>query len=137
MANEMGGTAFYGQWITASATVTLNTDYRNFAYAPNISFIDAAAGADTAPTRLPYMKDGDVSCAMLMASNVASATIVAFDEGTIGTLIWGEAGTATGGAPKVTLPAISQGLQRGATYNDVVTYTCTWLANGTRVIGTY
>ena len=136
MANEMGGTAFYAQWTTSAATIQLNTDYRNFSYAPSISFIDAAAGADSAPTRLGYMKDGNVSCAMLMPSNIASATVVAFDEGTIGTLIWGEAGTAAG-APKVTLPAISQGLQRGAVYNDVTTMTATWLANGTRVIGTY
>ncbi len=136
MANEMGGTAFIAQWTTSSATIQLDTDYRNFAYTPSISFIDAAAGADTAPTRLAYMKDGEANCAMLMPSNVASATIGAFIEGQIGTLIWGEAGSAVGKV-KVTLPAISQGLQRGATYNDVVTYTASWLQNGTRVEGTW
>jgi len=136
MANEMAGTAFYATWTTSAATVTLNTDYRNFSYSPSISFIDAAAGADTAPTRLGYMTDGEANCSFLMLNNMASADIVSFNEGTIGTLVWGEAGT-TAGKPKVTLPAISQGLQRGATYNDVVILTASWLQNGTRVIGTF
>ena len=136
MANEMAGTAFYATWITASATVTLNTDFRNFTYTPSISFIDAAAGADTAPTRLAYMTDGDASCSFLMLNNMASADIVSFNEGTIGTLTWGEAGSAAG-KTKVTLPAISQGLTRGAAYNDVVVMTASWLQNGTRTIGTF
>jgi hypothetical protein len=136
MANEFGGTAFYGQWITTGGTVQLNTDYRNFQYTPNISFMDAAAGADVAPNRLPYMTDGDVTCTMLMLSNMGTASTTAFAEGRIGTLIWGEAGTAAG-SPKVTLPAICQGLQRGAGYSDVISMTVTWLQNGTRVDATY
>lgn len=136
MADEIGGTAFYATWTTASATVTLNTDYRNFSYTPNVTYIDASAGADTAPTRLGYMKDGNVTVSALFPGTMGSATVVAFDEGTIGTLVWGEAGSAAG-KTKVTLPAISQGMTRGATYNDVVTYTVNWLANGTRVIGTF
>lgn len=136
MANEFGGTAFYGTWIWSGGTVTLNTDYRNFNYTPSITFMDASAGADAAPNRLAYMKDGAVSCNMLMLNNMGTATVAAFAEGVTGTLVWGEAGTASG-APKVTLPAISQGMTRDAPYSDMVTITVNWLQNGTRVDAAY
>jgi hypothetical protein len=136
MANEFAGTSFVGTWSASAGTVTLNTDYRNFGYTPSISFIDAAAGADVAPTRLSYMKDGAVSCTMLMLSNMGTGTPAAFAEGVVGTLVWGEAGGGAG-APKVTLPAISQGVTRASPYNDVVTLTVNWLQNGTRVDGTF
>lgn len=136
MANEFGGTAFYGTWIWSGGTVVLNTDYRNFNYTPSITFMDASAGADVAPNRLSYMKDGAVSCNMLMLNNMGTAVVAAFAEGVTGTLIWGEAGTASG-APKVTLPAISQGMTRDTPYSDVVTITVNWLQNGTRVDAAY
>lgn len=136
MANEFGGTALYATWIWSGGTVVLNTDYRNFSYTPSIEFMNANAGADVAPVRLPYMKDGAVTCEILMLSNMGTAVIAAYAEGNVGTLIWGEAGTATG-APKVTLPAISQGATRNSPYSDVVTMTLSWLQNGTRVDGVY
>jgi len=136
MANEFGGTAFYGTWIWSGGTVLLHTDYRNFNYTPSISFMDASAGADVAPNRLPYMTDGAVSCTMLMLNNMGTAVAAAYAEGVTGTLLWGEAGTASG-APKVTLPAISQGMTRDEPYSDVATITVNWLQNGARVDGSY
>jgi hypothetical protein len=136
MANEFVGSAFYGIWTTATGTTTLNTDYRNFSYTPSISFVDCTAGADTATQRIQSFKDGAVTCDMLMLDNMGTAVPTQLAEGMVGTLIWGESGTA-GGKTKVTLPAISQGITRTSPYNDVVTITASWLQNGPRVDGTY
>lgn len=136
MANEFGGTALYATWIWSGGTVVLNTDYRNFSYTPSVTFMDAAAGADVTPTRLQYMKDGAVNAEILMLSNMGTAVIAAFSEGVSGTLVWGEAGTATG-APKVTLPAICEGATRNSVYNDVTTLSVSWLQNGARVEAVY
>src|SRR3990167_1678302 len=132
MANEFVGSALYAQWITSAATIQLNTDFRTWSYTPSIAFIDATAGADTAVQRVVSFKDGSVACDMLMLDNMASATVAAFVEGQVGTLIWGEAGTAAG-KQKVTLPAISMGITRNSPYNDVVTLSIGWQQNGARV----
>ena len=136
MANEFVGSTFYGQWITATGTTVLNTDFRNFTYTPSVGFVDATAGADTATQRIQSFRDGAVTCEMLMLDNMGTGVPVQFVEGGLGTLIWGEAGTAAG-KPKVTLPAISQGMTRTTPFNDVVTLSVGWLQNGPRVDGTY
>lgn len=136
MANEFGGTAFYGTWIWSGGTVVLNTDYRNFTYTPSVTFMDAAAGADVTPVRLQYMKDGAVQAEILMLNNMGTAVAAAYAEGVSGTLVWGEAGTAAG-SPKVTLPAICEGATRNSVYNDVTTLSISWLQNGARVDGAY
>lgn len=136
MANEFGGTALYATWIWSGGTVVLNTDYRNFSYQPSITFMDANAGADVSPVRLPYMKDGRVTANVLMLNNMGTAVAAAYAEGTNGTLVWGEAGTAAG-SPKVTLPAICEGAGRNSAYSDVTTLALSWLQNGTRVDGAY
>ena len=136
MANEFVGSSLYAQWITTSATVSMHTDARNFNYSPTISFIDATAGADQNMQRVNSFKDGQITCDMLMLSNMASADYAAFDEGTGGSVVWGPAGTAAGKL-KYTVPAISMGLTQAAPYNDVTTISATFQQNGVRVLGTY
>lgn len=136
MANEFVGSALIAQWVTSTGTTTLTTDARNFSYTPSVSFVDATAGADTAVQRIQSFKDGQASLDFLMVDNMGTALPVQLVEGQVGTLTWGEAGTAAG-KTKVTLPAISQGMTRNSPYNDVVTCTVSWLQNGPRVDGTY
>jgi hypothetical protein len=136
MANEFVGSSLYAQWITSTGTTTLSTDYRNFSYTPSIAFVDVTAGADTAIQRVQSFKDGNVTMDILMLSNMGTGMVAELAEGKVGTLTWGEAGTAAT-APKVTLPAISQGFTRTSPYNDVVTMSIGWLQNGARTDGTF
>lgn len=136
MANEFVGSSLYAIWTTSTGTTTLSTDSRNFNYTPSISFVDVTAGADTAIQRVQSFKDGNVTMDVLMLSNMGTAMVAQLSEGMIGTLTWGEAGTAAG-SPKVTLPAISQGASRSSPYNDVVTMALSWIQNGSRTDGTF
>lgn len=136
MANEFAGSSLVVVWTTSSGTTTLSGDFRNFVYTPSVAFIDSTAGADTAVQRIQSFKDGNVTLDMLMLSNMGTSMPAQLAEGSIGTLTWGEAGTAAG-MPKVILPAISQGMSRTSPYNDVVTISANWLQNGARTDGTY
>ena len=136
MANEFVGSALYAQWITSAATIQLNTDFRTWSYTPSIAFIDATAGADQNMQRVNSFKDGQLTCDMLQLDNVASATVAAFDEGQIGTVIWGPAGTAAG-KMKYTAPFICNGMAQSQPYNDVVTISVGFQQNGVRVLVTY
>jgi len=136
MANEFVGSSLIGTWTTSDGTTTVTTDARNFSYTPSIAFVDATAGADTAIQRIKSFRDSSVSLDMLMVDNIASATLAQYEEGKVGTLVWGEAGTAAGKI-KSTLPAICQGATRTSPYNDVVTMSVSWLGNGAITIGTF
>lgn len=136
MANEFAGSSLVVTWTTSSGTTTLSTDFRNFVYTPSVAFIDSTAGADTAVQRIQSFKDGSVTLDMLMLDNMGTAYTAELAEGKIGTLTWGEAGTAAG-SPRVALPAISQGATRTSPYNDVVTMSVNWLQNGARTDGTF
>jgi hypothetical protein len=136
MANEFAGSSLVVVWTTSSGTTTLSTDARNFSYTPSVAFIDSTAGADVAIQRIQSFKDGNVTLDALMLSNMGTGLPAQLAEGLSGTLTWGEAGTAAG-MPKVTLPAISQGMTRSSPYNDVVTMSVNWLQNGARTDGTY
>jgi len=136
MANEFVGSALIATWTTASATIQLDTDARNFNYTPSIAFIDATAGADQNMQRVNSFKDGQITCDMLMLNSIASATVAAFDEGTNGTVIFAPAGSAAGKL-KYTVPAICMGCTQAVPYNDVVTMSVTFQQNGVRVLGTY
>ena len=136
MANEFVGSSLVGTWTTSTGTTTFTTDARNFTFTPTVAFVDATAGADTAIQRIQSFKDSTVTTDILMTDNIGSATMVEYTEGKIGTLVWGEAGTA-GGKLKTTLPAICQGANRAVPYNDVVTLSISWMGNGAYTIGTY
>lgn len=138
MANsEIAGSALYAEWIYSGGTIVLDTDSRSFTYTPTIDFIDATAGGDTSRKRINSFKDGNVTMSTLAQSDSdGTALLAACAEGTHGTLIWGDMGTATG-RPKVTLPAISQGVTRGVPYADVITYDLGFQQNGDRTDGAY
>jgi hypothetical protein len=136
MANEFVGSSFIGTWTTSTGTTTFSTDQRNFNYTPSVAFVDATAGADTAVQRIESFHDSTVTMDQLLLNNVASALLAEYTEGKVGTLVWGEAGTAAGKI-KSTLPAICQGGARTSPYNDVVTLSVGWLGNGLLALGTF
>ena len=134
---EFLGSALYAQWIGSAiagsvGTVLLATDSRNFVYTPSVDLIDATAGADTARRRIQYLKDGQITCSQIMQSDLGTATNALLAEGVLGTMTWGEAGTATGKIKKVA-PFICMGSSTSTPYNDVVTIATTWQQNGARV----
>jgi len=136
MANEFAGSALYATWVWSGGTVILNTDFRNFNYAPTIDFIDSTAGADTARQRINSFKDGSLRVTILGKTNDGTAVYTPLAEGTGGSVVWGPAGTASGSI-KHTLPAISMGVTENVVYNDVVTYDVTFQQNGARTDANY
>jgi hypothetical protein len=131
--NEFVGSALYAQWIstTPAGTVLLATEFRNFNYAPSLSFVDATAGADAATRRLAHMKDGQVTVTHLMQSDLGTVQMASLAEGAVGTLTWGEAGTVTG-KPKHVMVCICMGTRTSVPYNDVVSLDTTFQQNGSR-----
>lgn len=136
MANEFAGSALVLTWVWSGGTATLNTDSRNFNYAPTIEWIDSTAGADTARQRIESFKDGNARCSILAKSNDGTALYNALAEGVSGTLIYGPAGTASG-CIKRTIPMLSQGITDNVPYADVVTYDVSWIQNGARTDANY
>lgn len=126
--NEYAGSAFYAEWVYTGGTVTMSGDQRNFTWTPAQEFIDSTAGADTYRRRLESFKDATATIDTL-AQTDGTALVTACEEGTNGTLTFGEAGT-TSGYVKTTMPARAMGVNRSAPYNDVVSYSVTWQANG-------
>ncbi len=133
--NEFAGSALYATWIYSGGTVVLSTESRNFNYNVNQETIDATAGADATRRTLSSFKTATASLSMV-AQTDGTVLITALTEGTRGTLIFGEAGTATG-RPKVTLPAMSLGISRSIPYADVVTYDISWQSTGDPTYGVY
>jgi hypothetical protein len=136
--NEFVGSALYAQWIstTPAGTVLLNTEFRNFNYAPSLSFVDATAGADAYTRRLAHMKDGQVTVTHLMQSDLGTPQMNSLAEGAIGTLTWGEAGSAAG-KPKHVMACICMGTKQTVAYNDVVSLDTTFQQNGVRADSTW
>jgi len=132
---EFAGSALYAQWIHTGGTLVLSTESRNFSYNESIETIDATAGSDATRRKLASFKNATASLSYTAQSD-GTATIGALAAGTRGTLIFGEAGTATG-APKTTLPAMSLGISRSVPYADVVTYDISWEATGDPTYGAY
>ena len=126
--NEFAGSALYATWIHSGGTVVLSTESRNFNYAEAGETIDVTAGADSTRRKIASFKSVTASMSMTAQSD-GTALISALAFGTRGTLIFGEAGTATG-RPKTTLPAMSLGISRSVPYADVVTYDISWEATG-------
>ena len=132
---EFAGSALYAQWIHSGGTLVLSTESRNFNYNENIETIDATAGSDATRRKIASFKNATASMSYT-AQTDGTATLTALAAGSKGTLIFGEAGTATG-APKTTFPCMSLGVARSAPFADVVTYDFSWEATGDSTFGAY
>jgi len=126
--NEFAGSALYLEWIHSGGTLVLSTESRNFTYSESGETIDVTAGSDATRRKISSFKSSTAALNYTAQSDgTALIGVLAF--GTRGTLVWGEAGTATG-APKTTLPSMSLGISRSVPYADVVTYDISWEATG-------
>lgn len=125
---EFAGSALYLTWIHSGGTLVLSTESRNFTYSESGETIDVTAGSDATRRKISSFKSSTAALNYTAQSD-GTATLSALAFGTKGTLVWGEAGTATG-APKTTLPAMSLGVSRSVPYADVVTYDISWEATG-------
>ena len=134
--NEYVGSIFIGSWVTSTGTTVISTDSRNFTYTPTIDLIDATAGADTGKRNLASFLDSTMACEMLDQSDNGSAVYAEYAAGKVGTMIWGNQGTATGKI-KHTQPAICMGAVIGVPYKDVVTLSVSWKQTAAETLGTY
>lgn len=129
------GSALYVSWIHSGGTVALSGDFRQLNYSPSIEMIEETAGSDANKLYLAGVKDGQVSYSAIMQSK-GTALTNALAEGTSGTLIWGPEGTVATNQ-KITVPAISMGVNYSQPYNDVVELSVTFQQNGARTEGVY
>lgn len=132
MANEeFAGSALYCEWVTSAGTLVLSTENRNFNYSEAGETIDATAGSDTTRRKISSFKSITASMTYTAQSGTAGTLLISrLQFGQVGTLVIGEAGTASN-APKTILPALCLGISRSVPYADVVTYDISWEANGT------
>ena len=129
------GSALYVSWVHAAGTVVLSGDYRQLNYSPSIDLVEETAGSDANKLYLAAQKDGQLSFTAIMQSK-GTALTSALAEGTSGTLIWGPEGTVAANQ-KITVPAISMGVNYSWPYNDVCEISVTFQQNGARVEGVY
>ncbi len=133
--NEFAGSALYAHWIWSGGTVVLSVENRNFTYNENIETIDATAGSDATRRKIASFKNATASMSMTAQSD-GTALLTALAAGVVGTLIFGEAGSAVG-KPKTTMPALSLGINRSVPYADVVTYDISWESNADPTYGVW
>ena len=129
MAMAMGS-AVSLQWIHPAGTAVFNTDFQQLDYTPSVELVEETAGADPAKLYRPAQVDGKVSYQGIYQA-AGTVLLDSVKEGTMGTLIWGYEGTATG-ARKCTAAAIAQGAQMKAAYNGRVEISVEWQQNGAR-----
>jgi hypothetical protein len=134
--NEFIGSSLWAQWVSSGGTVQLDTEYRNFQYTPSLDTVDVTAGADSGKRWINSFKSGNAKITMMMQNDMGTAWPALCAEGIMGTLTWGEAGTAAGKA-KVTLPSMCLGMTRTIVYNDAVSVEINWVQNGGRTDGTF
>lgn len=135
---EFAGTAVYCAWVYSGGTVNLAGNYRKIDYKPNIDLIEVTAGTDAAKTYLSAQKDGMFTIAGLLdtGGTVGAVAGTVLVEGAYGTLLYAPEGTATG-KPKNTIPAISQGIEWGVSYNAVAEFSVSFQQNGARTDGVW
>lgn len=133
---EYAGSALYAQWIYSGGTVQINTEFRNWNYNDQGDTIDATAGGDVYRRNLKSYDNNQVTTSFLLQSTGGTVARDAFKRFTSGTLIWGEAGTATG-MVKTTMPAYVESANRSVPYNDVVSMDVTFVQNGAVTHGAY
>lgn len=123
------------QWVWASGTINMNTDYQTATYTPSVELLDDTAGADTARTYIAGLKNGVLAYTGLMQAGSLPAWGSAFPEGQIGTAYLSPEGTAAGKF-KQTIPAICQGMVNNFGYQTQVSTAISWQQNGSRTDGT-
>ena len=135
MAGEVVGKDAYIAWVYSAGTVLLDAQYRSFSAGQSVQLVDATNGHDTWKRYKPNLKDGQLSVGLVW---LAKGTVVknALTAGTEGTLIFGPEGTVAT-CPKMTYPAISQGVKISEPYSDLVEMTCDFQMNGLEVDGTF
>jgi hypothetical protein len=134
--NEFAGSALYAQWIYSGGTVQINTEFRNWQFTDQGDVIDATAGGDVYRRNLRSYDNCQVTASFLLQSTGGTVARDAFKRFTAGTLIWGEAGTATG-MVKTTMPAYVESASRSVPYNDVAAMDVTFTQNGALAHGAY
>lgn len=115
----ISGSAMYLAWIYTGGTVRIDTDYRQFDYAPTLSIIDASAGADTFREYIGGIGEGGAISVSCVLQSGGTAFLSSLATNTAGTLVYGPMGTATG-QPKTTIPALSKGPAYSQKYDDVI-----------------
>lgn len=132
---EFTSSAMVVEWIYSGGTVSLGADHRTVDWQPTTDFADSTAGSDTTRTRLATIKD---ATAAYQGVGQTGGTVVAaaLAPGTPGTLIIGPEGTAST-KRKITFPCFAQGAQYSFPYADVVTLSCSFVANGAWTDATY
>jgi hypothetical protein len=133
MATQIGSAAHL-QWITSSATLTLNTDYRSFNTNETMGLIEETAGADTAKKFINSYPDGDASFQGLYQVG-GTAIFTSCAGGQLGTLKYAPDGSVAGSIC-ITIPAISKGVKMNSAYNNTVEVSVDWQQNGARSYGT-
>lgn len=115
----VSGSALYLSWVYSGGTVRIDTDYRQFDYAPTLSIIDASAGADTFREYIGGIGEGGAISVSCVLQSGGTALISALAKNTPGTLTYAPSGTATG-QPKFVIPALSKGPAFSQKYDDVI-----------------
>jgi len=132
------GSALIVSWLQAAATTILTGDHKSCSYTPSLTLYDQTAGADSNKSYVVGVKDGSITFNAIMQSGTGSGGTLTFStltEGNIGTLLINPEGTAAA-KPRITIPAIAQGVAQSWPYDNVCETTCNWQQNGPRVEGT-
>lgn len=128
------GSALVVTWIQAAATTVLTGDHKSCSYTPSMTLYDQTAGTDANKSYIVGVKDGSVTFNAIMQSGTGAGGTLSFTtlaEGNIGTLTIQPEGTASP-KPKITIPAIAQGVAQSWPYDNVCEVTCNWQQNGAR-----
>ena len=128
------GSSLVVTWIQAAATTVLTGDHKSCSYTPSLGLYDQTAGADANKSYIPGVKDGSITFNAIKQSGTGTGGTLTFTtlaEGNIGT-VWIQPEGTSSPNPKITIPAISQGVAESWPYDNVCEVTVNWQQNGAR-----
>ena len=89
------GSALIAVWIWPGGTLILQGAYESLETNFEIELLDVSSGSDTDREYIPGLRKGGITY-KTFDDTAGTATVVAFREGTFGTLLWGPQGTVAG-----------------------------------------
>lgn len=110
----------------------IHGNIRNWEQSGEVSIYDSTAGADVAESHVTGVLKMSGSFDILADSGAAGSAIERnLYAKAVGTLLWGDLGTATGASnPKYGLYVTLTNVSKKTPYDDVIVYSVEWTGNG-------
>jgi len=125
-STRYSGKDWFGSWVTATGTTTLNGDQRVFTWNRNAQYVDNTAGADAATSQKKLRVSPTASLTIAAHSDGTAEWDVQFISGLEGTLIWSTGEGTADGKGKYTCAGQMLDSSTAEDYANMTEWTINW-----------